>query len=145
MQASRGSDGRLRLNFPRRSTTSDLLYVPQVSSDLAGWYTGGDTIQELSSIQISGFFDSVTIRDTIANSNPAKRFIRLYVANDSDGDGLPDEWEILLFGNLNQVGAGDFDLDGFGNLWEWQHGGGQAPPITTTACSPHFSSSAATK
>lgn len=31
---------------------------------------------------------------------------------DSDGDGLPDTWEIANFGNLSRDGSGDFDGDG---------------------------------
>jgi hypothetical protein len=41
---------------------------------------------------------------------------------DSDGDGLPDEWEIAHFGNLDQTGAGDPDKDGLTNLQELQYG-----------------------
>lgn len=41
---------------------------------------------------------------------------------DSDGDGLPDWWEIQYFGNLNQTAAGDADGDGLTNLDEYQQG-----------------------
>ncbi|HTL73683.1 MAG TPA: BNR-4 repeat-containing protein [bacterium] len=44
------------------------------------------------------------------------------VSGDSDGDGLPDSWELANFGNLNQTGAGDPDRDGFSNLVEYQNG-----------------------
>ena len=47
---------------------------------------------------------------------------------DNDGDGLPDEWELEYFGNLDQNGAGDPDNDGLTNLQELQHG---ADPINT--------------
>lgn len=41
---------------------------------------------------------------------------------DSDGDGLPDDWERLAFGNLEQRGSGDPDRDGSSNLAEWTAG-----------------------
>ncbi|MCO5052762.1 MAG: hypothetical protein M9920_10700 [Verrucomicrobiae bacterium] len=39
-------------------------------------------------------------------------------AVDSDGDGLPDEWEFQFFGNLSQSGGADPDQDGKDNLTE---------------------------
>ncbi len=39
---------------------------------------------------------------------------------DSDGDGLPDAWELAYFPNLAQGPGGDFDLDGASNLLEYQ-------------------------
>lgn len=41
---------------------------------------------------------------------------------DSDNDGLPDEWEMTHFGNLNQSGTDDFDGDGTDNLTEYRLG-----------------------
>ncbi len=41
---------------------------------------------------------------------------------DSDGDGLPDSWELAYFGNLNQTATGDFDGDGISNLNEFLDG-----------------------
>ncbi len=41
---------------------------------------------------------------------------------DSDGDGLPDSWELQYFGNLNQSANGDPDGDGLTNLQEFQQG-----------------------
>jgi hypothetical protein len=38
---------------------------------------------------------------------------------DSDGDGLPDDWERAYFGNLSQGPNGDFDGDGLSNFQEW--------------------------
>ena len=45
----------------------------------------------------------------------------LHVEDDSDHDGLGDEWELANFGNLNQDGTSDFDGDGWSNLQEF-HG-----------------------
>lgn len=41
---------------------------------------------------------------------------------DSDADGLPDNWELQYFGNLNQTATGDPDSDGLTNLQEYQQG-----------------------
>lgn len=41
---------------------------------------------------------------------------------DSDGDGLPDEWELSYWGNLGQGPADDSDGDGRSNLQEWNNG-----------------------
>jgi uncharacterized repeat protein (TIGR02543 family) len=43
-------------------------------------------------------------------------------AVDSDGDGLPDNWELQYFGNLSQNATGDPDGDGRNNLTEFQNG-----------------------
>ncbi len=40
---------------------------------------------------------------------------------DNDTDGLPDDWELQNFGNLNQGPNGDFDGDGITNLLEYQN------------------------
>ena len=39
---------------------------------------------------------------------------------DTDGDGLPDAWEYIHFGNLDQDGTGDPDGDGEDNLSEYK-------------------------
>ena len=44
------------------------------------------------------------------------------IDNDSDGDGLPDDWEQEYFGNLLQGPGDDYDVDGLDNLGEWQQG-----------------------
>ena len=42
---------------------------------------------------------------------------------DTDGDGLPDKWELYYFGNLDRDGSGDFDEDGLSDRFEYQGGG----------------------
>jgi len=46
----------------------------------------------------------------------------LSAQDDTDGDGLPDAWEMQYFGNLDQTAAGDPDADGLTNLQEYQMG-----------------------
>ena len=64
--------------------------------------------------------DSFTFKATDAAglaSVPATETVT--IALDSDGDGLPDLWEIQTFGNLSQNAAEDFDGDGQTNGQEY--------------------------
>lgn len=60
----------------------------------------------------------------------------------TDGDGLPDSWEVQYFGGLQQAAAGDPDGDGASNLQEYQAGtdptGAPAspPPATPPPAAP---------
>ena len=45
--------------------------------------------------------------------------IYLYAVNDSDIDGLPDDWEQFHFSDLDEFGTGDSDGDGLNNLDEY--------------------------
>ena len=56
---------------------------------------------------------------------------------DSDGDGLPDFWEIDFFGNLDQGAGDDPDGDGFTNLQEYESG---TDPTQSDATPPAVSS-----
>ena len=49
---------------------------------------------------------------------------------DSDHDGLPDAWEMLHFGNLNQGANDDPDHDGLSNLLEYRLGSDPLNPDT---------------
>ena len=70
-----------------------------------------------SSEGLLGLLDQVRI-STVARS--ASEFV--FTTSDSDSDGLPDEWELLYFGNLAQAAASDPDADGLSNLSEFQSG-----------------------
>ena len=50
---------------------------------------------------------------------------------DSDGDGLPDDWELTYFGNLAQGPNNDPDKDGITNLAEYQGGTNPIVPAQT--------------
>ena len=45
-----------------------------------------------------------------------------FFGSDSDGDGLPDAWEMAVFGNLNQSATTDQDGDGVSDGAEYQAG-----------------------
>ena len=53
-----------------------------------------------------------------------------FVPGDSDEDGLPDLWEVNVFGDLSQTGDGDFDEDGLTNAEE--KSGGTDPTLADT-------------
>ncbi|MGI9305344.1 MAG: Ig-like domain-containing protein, partial [Gammaproteobacteria bacterium] len=46
-------------------------------------------------------------------------FIKVNPANDTDGDGMDDAWELEQFGSLDRDGSGDFDGDGVSDLEEF--------------------------
>lgn len=70
----------------------------------------------------------IEVIDSSAGSNPIINGILISVGvstgggSDSDGDDLPDSWEITHFGNLAQNGAGDYDQDGDTNAAEYDVG-----------------------
>jgi YD repeat-containing protein len=61
------------------------------------------------------------------------------IGGDSDGDGLPDDWELLFFGNLGRDGTGDSDSDGFRDSSEFVAGTNPTDPsslLTITRAIP---------
>ncbi len=84
-----------------------------------GRATGG------SSDNFVGLIDEVRISST------ARGPLDFYFTNDSDGDGLPDDWEITWFTNLTAyTGTDDPDGDGFSNLEEFE--GGSNPMLAAS-------------
>ncbi len=61
-------------------------------------------------------------------------------ATDTDGDGMPDAWEMEHFGTLDRDGTGDFDGDGISDLDEYLYGtdpnGSDSSPSTPVIESP---------
>jgi Bacterial TSP3 repeat len=91
---------------------------------------------------IPGTGSTVFVADN-TTVNPGNRYYRVHLTSlstpvDSDGDGLPDGWELQYFGNLTQTDTDDPDGDGFSNLQEFLAGTdptdfGSALRITTIA------------
>lgn len=100
MADTRGLSYQWRFNdtdMPGR--TNDALLLPHVSAPNEGLYA----------VVVSNNSGSVT-------SAPAMLML------DSDGDDLPDSWELAYFVNLSQTATGDFDGDGVSNLDEFLQG-----------------------
>ena len=57
---------------------------------------------------------------TLASSRQGIIIVRS--ENDTDGDGMPDAWELARFGTLDRDGHGDFDGDGIADLDEYLNG-----------------------
>jgi hypothetical protein len=68
---------------------------------------------------IDALVEEARIYDTVLTQAQIKSLTH-YVPDqsDTDGDGLPDPWEIEQFGNLAQTADGDPDGDGLDNLGE---------------------------
>jgi hypothetical protein len=79
-------------------------------------------ISDIATVRLTDVFTSPpggTIMQPVALSNIVFGVVSL----DSDGDGIPDEWEFAWFGNLTTAGAvTDFDGDGTGDLDEFLAG-----------------------
>jgi len=67
------------------------------------------------SVPMSGNESEVVVLLT----NLSSSIVWSWVDEDSDQDGLIDDWEMLHFGNLTQAATNDFDLDGQDNYAEF--------------------------
>ena len=61
------------------------------------------------------YYFAVTAYDTAGNESGYSN----EAPEDTDGDGLPDYWEMANFENLSQTSGGDYDSDGLTNLYEY--------------------------
>jgi hypothetical protein len=62
---------------------------------------------------------TLTVTDYMGNSDSDTKWVNVTHSLDSDGDGLPDSWEIEKFGSLSEDASGDPDDDGLTNLQEY--------------------------
>jgi hypothetical protein len=85
-------------------------------SDIAGATADALLLQDVGATNEGQYRVVVTNSYGSITSAPAMLWL------DSDGDGLPDSWELAYFGNLNQTASGDFDGDGVSNLQEFLDG-----------------------
>jgi uncharacterized repeat protein (TIGR02543 family) len=66
--------------------------------------------------------DSVSVQPTLTFAMLRPMTLLAIFSQDSDGDSLPDSWELQYFGNLDKGPADDPDGDGLSNLAEYQLG-----------------------
>lgn len=85
-------------------------------SDLPGQTSDALLLTNVSAANEGVFSVFLSNRSGSVLSDPAFLYI------DSNGNGLPDSWEIEHFGNLGQTATGDFDGDGVSNLQEFLDG-----------------------
>lgn len=87
----------------------------ETDGDISGnIVVGGDTVD----VNTAGTY-VITYNVQDAAGNPAVEVTRtVIVAEDSDSDGLPDDWEMRYFGNLDQGPDDDPDHDGKTNMEE---------------------------
>lgn len=69
-----------------------------------------------------------TISVVISNATGVVTSTPAAIWPDSNGNGIPDWWELEYFGNLNQHAGGDYDGDGVDNLDEYLEGTDPANP-----------------
>jgi hypothetical protein len=75
-----------------------------------------------------GFADAGEYSVVLTNPSGSVTSAPATLMLETDGDGLPDAWELTYFGNLNQLPTGDFDGDGISNLDEYLDGTNPADP-----------------
>jgi hypothetical protein len=114
-QANVDAYGHLTLSFTRRKTHPGYVYLPLVTSRMEGpWQFGAGWVEDISVTSRDAETETVIVRDPKAMTDFRRRFIRLFVAVDSDEDGLPDSWEIAHGLDPNDAGDASADSDGDG-------------------------------
>ena len=101
------------------ATTASLAGTGQMSNDLRAVPTDfaiGNETRDSQTGAFQGLIDQVRVSD-IARADTA--FMFNGADPDSDDDQLPDAWETVNFGNLDQTATGDFENDGTNNRAEY--------------------------
>lgn len=81
-----------------------------------------DTVREPTETIVLAIHDARGARLGANATHTVSLADALSPADDTDGDGLPDDWEMRFFGNLAQSAADDADHDGLPNLEEYRIG-----------------------
>lgn len=138
IEPTKGSGGTTRVTWYSASATSPVLGSAQGTFDTTNTLPGlADTAFWLGRSQFTADntanarYDEVRIWDGALTSAEREDFHQFgpdYPSyTDSDGDGLPDGWEMARFGHLNQIAGDNSDGDAFTNAQEYA--GGSNPTV----------------
>lgn len=137
---------KLNIQFPRFPSAEGIVCIPQLTTDLnQRWRAGGTYFEQLPAVPLQGGsgLELASYRTVPSASTVDRLFVRLMVDSDSDGDGLPDTWELL--NGLNPYdprdAMSDYDGDGRTALQEFLDGtdplvADNVPPLTTPPNAP---------
>jgi Tol biopolymer transport system component len=117
-----GDSNRLQDVFVRNRAVGKTLLVSQsLRGTGSGNSASGDPV--LSTDGRTVVFQSFA-NDLVSGDYNDRRdvFVLRLAADDSDGDGLPDDWELAYFDTLDRDGRGDFDGDGHTDREEYLAG-----------------------
>jgi hypothetical protein len=113
------------------STTNNYLPVNQgqLKYVAAVFY---DRLVEAGKINARPWTNSLTANDYgLVNVGQVKALFSFDLSiTDTDGDGLPDQWELDFFGDMSESAAGDYDGDGLSNFDEYTSGTRPGDPDT---------------
>ncbi len=130
LDAMAGIDGIVPLAFPivadpaERVAAMDGSVVPTVGAsrrlDCGGFWVANRDAVDLRLIEQYRTDTGIAALPTAFENIPA--IAAGTPCADSDGDGMPDLWEMAKFGNLAQTAQGDLNGNGYTNLEEYLHG-----------------------
>lgn len=83
------------------------------------WVVGLGKWNNADADPFSGNIDEIRISPVVLAPSA---FLVPVTSNDTDNDGMDDDWERASFGGLSQLATGDFDGDGTNNLTEYRLG-----------------------
>lgn len=113
------------IDYDRIRADGDLIFGGELVLTLAGLVRAGDSFQLFTAGgTMSGAFSSVIFEDSgYAGAFDAQtgqlNVTTAPAAGDADGNGLPDEWEMLHFGATGVEPTADADGDGTSNKFEY--------------------------
>ncbi|MBN1355330.1 fibronectin type III domain-containing protein [bacterium] len=139
LQAVSSEDGRVIQLKWEASTAPDLSHYLISYGTIYGLYHGTEADQGVSPIRISGtrtecpisgltpgtvYHFSIQAMDTSGNiSDPGGDIsVTLVSSQDTDSDGMPDDWESRYWASIDRTPETDADGDGISNIMEYRTG-----------------------